>query len=467
MHRHKKIKGTKRQKVEKHQINNNSSLAYFNFIILLLVILFLFSPPAQAASPQVHVSIDTTQSYWAGQKIPLYIDLLSPSFFSGTPKFELPEISSVLVMKIPGRPVMGVEEIEGLSYTKQRHEFVLFSQRPGRVDIPSFTVKFGVSGQAGALPKEVALKTSPLTLTPKMPPGAEKLATIISTQDLKVTEKWNPEPKDAVTGDAFTRTVTFQAPDIPGMALLPMPELQIPGIAIYAEAPVVNDQIERGDFVGERTETISYVMETAGQRIIPAIEFQWFDIESKSLKTEQLPEVKFMITPSAGEQSSKTSAGVKSFKMLYVLGIVFVFIAGAVLGRWRKNLMMYFQSWQKYQSESESAYFKRFIRACRKDDPKAALNAMMKWVDRVNPNRQTALLKQFTETWGESELASEVAVLQKYSFYQEKESGSGKTNKAWSGKKLSQQMIKARERLNKSRYEQKAMTEDLMPLNPL
>lgn len=205
----------------------------------------------------MRVSIDTTQSYWVGQKIPLYIDLFSPSFFSGTPKFDLPEISGVRVMKIPERPVMGTKEIEGNSFSTQRHEFVLFSQRPGQVNIPSFTVRFGVSGQAGAPPKEIALKTSPLTLTPKMPPGAEKLVTIISTRDLTVTEKWDPAPKDAVTGDAFTRTVTFQAPDIPGMAFLPMPELQIPGIGIYAEAPVVHDRMERGDFVGERTEIIS------------------------------------------------------------------------------------------------------------------------------------------------------------------------------------------------------------------
>ena len=61
------------------------------YIIVLIVLTFSLMPvcAAYAASPQVRVSIDKNQSYWVGQKIPFYIDLLSPGYFSGTPKFDL------------------------------------------------------------------------------------------------------------------------------------------------------------------------------------------------------------------------------------------------------------------------------------------------------------------------------------------------------------------------------------------
>ena len=443
------------------------------YIFVLIVLAFSLLPncSAHAASPQVRVSIDTTQSYWVGQKIPFYVDLLSPGFFSGSPKFDLPEISGVLVMKIPERPVMGTEEIEGHSFTRQRHEFVFFPQRPGQLNIPSFTVRFGVSGQAGAPPKEIALKTTPLTLTPKMPPGAEKLGTIISTRDLKVTEGWDPAPKDAVTGDAFTRTITFQAPDIPGMAFPPMPELQIPGIGIYPEAPVVNDRMERGDFVGERSETVSYVMEDDGKRIIPAISFHWFDIASQTLKSEQLPEVTFKVSPSTTGPSSGQPFGqpaiAGSLKMIFGMAFILMIIAAVVLWSRQKYLTVHIKSWQDKQKESESGYFKRLITACHGNDPQTALNALMKWVDRVNPDLQAATLAGFVEAWGDPELASEVAVLQKLSFYQEKESGLGKMRKSWSGQKLKRLIIKVRKRMKNSKHIRGGAAGDLMRLNPI
>ena len=441
------------------------------YIIVLIVLTSSLMPvcAAYAASPQVRVSIDTNQSYWAGQKIPFYIDLLSPGYFSGTPKFDVPEIPGVLVMKIPGSPVMGTEEIDGSSFTTQRHEFVLFSQRPGQVAVPSCTVSFGVSGQAAASPKEVTLKTSSLTLTPKMPPGAEKLGTIISTRDLKITEKWDPAPKDAETGHAFTRTITFQAPDIPGMAFPPMPQVNIPGVGIYPETPVVSDRMERGDFIGKRSETISYVMENAGKKIIPAVKFHWFDIASETLKSEQLPEVTFKVSSSTVERSSGQpsghAAGGGSFPMIFAMVFGLTTICAAVFWRWRTSLIASFNSWQKYRADSESSYFKQLIMACRKNDPHGALNALMKWVDRVYPDRQTVTLAWFVEAGGDPELMSEIVSLQKTCFYQEKESGSGKIRISWSGRKLLPLMKKARKRL-KIRNIRGGASADLMPLNP-
>lgn len=435
-------------------------------VLITLTFSLLPDCSAQTASPQVRVSIDTNQSYWVGQKIPFYVDLLSPVFFTGTPKFDLPEISGVLIMKLPERPVMGTEEIEGHSFSKQRHEFAFFPQRPGQIVFPSFSVRFGVSEQAGEPSKEYTLKTSPLSLTPKMPPGAQTLGTIISTRDLKVTEKWNPTPKDSETGNAFIRTVTFHAPDIPGMAFPPMPESRIPGIGIYPKPPVVNDRIERGAFFGERTEKVTYVMESPGKLVIPALSFHWFDIKSETLKSEQLPEVTFNVTPSSPGRSSETIESVGSFKKLFVVLIVLMIIIVSILWIWRKYLTSYVTSWRKYKAQSESRYFKKFTGACSHDNPAAALNTLMAWVDRVNPDRQTATLKQFSEKWGDPELTYEVAALQKASFFQESEFSTEKMKGAWSGRNLSRLVITARKQLIKTKYIQERVDGELMPLNP-
>ena len=54
-----------------------------------------------------------------------------------------------------------------------------------------------------------------------LPPGAEGLGNVISARNLKVEETWKPElGKTTIKpGDAFTRTIIFSAPDLPGMGL--------------------------------------------------------------------------------------------------------------------------------------------------------------------------------------------------------------------------------------------------------
>lgn len=90
----------------------------------------------------------------------------------------------------------------------------------------------------------------------------------------------------------------------------------------------------------------------------------------------------------------------------------------------------------------------------------------MTWVDRVNPDRQTATLKQFSEKWGDPELTYEVAALQKASFFQESEFSTEKMKGAWSGRNLSRLVITARKQLIKTKYIQERVDGELMPLNP-
>lgn len=154
-------------------------------------------------------------------------------------------------------------------------------------------------------------------------------------------------------------------------------------------------------------------MENAGKRVIPAIEFQWFDIESKTLKSVKLPEVTFKVTLPAMGQSPGLLAGAKPFKILYVIGIVFIIIVGAVLWRWRRYLKGNFKSWQKYRTGTESAYFKRLIKACQKDDPLTALNELMRWLDRISDNNQTSTISDYLKHISDNELQKEFSSLQK------------------------------------------------------
>jgi hypothetical protein len=104
----------------------------------------------------------------------------------------------------------------------------------------------------------------------KLPPGAEGLATLISARDLKATEIWQPESGSAKAGDAFTRTITFSAPDIPAMVFPPFTTTEVAGLGVYPGAPRLLDHSERGTMRGERQDIVTYVCQRSGRFVVPA-----------------------------------------------------------------------------------------------------------------------------------------------------------------------------------------------------
>ena len=159
---------------------------------------------------------------WTGQRLPFFVDLRSRGTFAGTAKFDLPEIPGVLVVQA-GDPVVETQEIEGEPWQVQTHEFALFAQREGPLTIPAFTVRFsrrdGYSGPAN----DIETTTPAISFEIRRPPGASQDAFIITTDSLKISEQWEPEPRASSVGAVFKRTIHQRAEQMPGMALAPAP----------------------------------------------------------------------------------------------------------------------------------------------------------------------------------------------------------------------------------------------------
>lgn len=269
---------------------------------ILGFILAMMMNTASAQEGLVRAKLEIKDTPWVGQKITLVVELLAPGFFSGGPSFDVPRVPGVLVIPPEGSPVVGSEEIGGVSYTVQRHELSVFGQRAGGHDIPAFAVRFAFKhAPLDKDPMAQRLMTPPLHFETKLPPGAEKLGTIISARDLKVEETWKPEPgkTQAKAGDAFVRTITFSAPDVSGMAFPPFPAPEVDGLGIYPKAPLVMDHSERGQMQGGRQDIISYQCKRPGHFVIPAARFTWWDLDAQQLKAVDFPARSFDVAPNS------------------------------------------------------------------------------------------------------------------------------------------------------------------------
>lgn len=308
-------------------------------LLLFLLTSFVMASSAVAQMPKVRATLDKPE-YWLGERMQFAIELLVPGYFDGTPVFDLPSSGALLLLPPAGHPVLNTEEIDGTTYTVQRHELSAYARRENVTEIPELKVRLKFKrnplDQSGE-PAELTTPALPIKL--KAPAGVASGSTIISTRKLSVVESWTPEPARAIVGNAFTRTVTFSAPDTPGMAFPPIPASRIDGLSIYRKPPAVNDRDDRGSLTGERVETLTYVCAKPGTFTIPALRFTWFDLESRQLQHVVLParqvEVAPVFSATQAEAAARSSRSISARTVIFVVSAIAAAMALVVaVRRW-------------------------------------------------------------------------------------------------------------------------------------
>lgn len=300
-----------------------------------IAVLFLVATTAIAREPRVRTSLPDGGDCWTGQRVTLVVELLAPGYFAGAPSFDLPNPPGMLIVPPRGSPTLGSEQVGDTTYTVQRHELAVFTHRAGPQVIPPFSVRFHFKRHP--LDKEpiaATVTTHAVNLIAKPPPGAEGLPGVISARQLTAVEAWHPQPGKAKAGDAFTRTITFAAPDVPGMAFAPFPAGKVDGLGVYPKPPEVIDHDDRGALRGERRETITYVCERPGRFVLPAARFSWFDHDVRKVRVVEFPARAFDVSPNpamqAAQQAGNDSArdGGPSLKTIAATLAVLILSAG-------------------------------------------------------------------------------------------------------------------------------------------
>jgi hypothetical protein len=232
---------------------------------------------------------------------------------------------------------------------------------------------------------------------------------LVTTTDFTLKVQVTPNPAGLKVGDALTRTITRSAPAVSAMAFAPLPTPAVPGIAVYPKSPEVDDRSNRGDLVGTRVESVTYVLQQAGKRTIPGIEVPWWDPVAERLHTEHVPALELDVAVNPDllprfdpvEQLAGLAADHPWSLAAGVLGMAAIFWAAY---RWLPAGIRRLRRWSSARRHSEGARFKRLLRTCRGNDPVSIYNAYLHWVsedDSIAPAMP-----------GAAELAAEVQRLQ-------------------------------------------------------
>jgi len=248
---------------------------------------------AHAQEPRIRAHLQLPDTLWTGQKVTLVVELLAPGYFAGAASYELPDPAGLILFPPAEHPVVSGQTIDGTYFVVQRHELAVYPSTAGPHTIPPISVR--IAYKRAPLDHDsisATLTTRALNLTVAAPPGTAGLGQVISARDLRVVEEWKPEPGSTTikAGDAFTRTITFTAPEVPGMVFPPFPAGKVDGLRLYPKAPALLDRTGRaGGLDGGRRDTVVYVCERPGTFVIPAVRLTWWDLAAQQVRTADLP----------------------------------------------------------------------------------------------------------------------------------------------------------------------------------
>jgi hypothetical protein len=305
-------------------------------------------------------------------------------------------------------------------------------------------------------------KTPAVTFQAALPPGADQERGIISTTRLEARQTLEPSSAVFKVGDALKRSISLRAAAISGMAFAPVQYTPVAGVGIYPGEPVVQDAVDRGSLdEGRRMESVTYVFEREGNYVLPDVTVTWWALEEKRLRREVLPgpHVRVVVAgpaTTAGGGASAPAAG----SWARWLGIVAVVGAAALAAGlyWRQAIRARYQTWTLARNHSEAAYFRRFTTVARTSDVHRTLNALLRWLDRLQAGTAPAQLGHFVQRYGDETVRHEVQRLERLVATGSQE--------AWDATPLLRGMIQARHRRLQASRQQSSCRTVLPPLNP-
>ena len=359
---------------------------------------------AQEGSPFVTTSSKKLDKQWVGQKLDFYVELHSPTWFSGTPRFDIPEMKDAVIFKIPGSPVLGNLEKDGQSYTKQIYSFAIFTRRPGRVTIPAFNVQYGIA-RAGKDPERVTLKSKPLTLETQVPKELMGKTFIVS-ENYSLKEQWDkkPDSHSFKVGDSLKRTITQTADNNLSMILPPIIIQPTQQFSVYPDKAKLKDSMVRGDFSAQRIDSCTYLFKEETEFTLPEIKISSFNPKNEEITEHKLDAVKLAIAPNPLYQEETTAQAIVEEKMrpwwfaLMLIPLLLLII-------FRKQVQIPFQIWNQERKESEAYLFTEFAKKAPHLSPQQVYLEADLWVKKlgfssvaklIESNSNPSLKNQFT-----------------------------------------------------------------------
>jgi hypothetical protein len=265
-------------------------------LLRTLFVLLLFAGVAARtwsadSAPQllIRAHLEPSGPVVAGSQIKLVVDCLTTSWFTEAPDWPLFTVPGAIV-SLPDEQAQNLHEvINGVDWFGVSRAYRIVPQNGGEFVIPSF----GIVLQPGQMSGPVTLTTPVLHYKATVPAGAEGMRTFFPAQKLTATQRVEPSPDHVSVGGEVTRTITQRVSGTQSMLIPPVNFADAAGLKRYPKPGTTKDIVEdrSGLVAGERTDTVTYVVDRGGKFTLPAVSIEWWNTAAQRKETIVLPAI--------------------------------------------------------------------------------------------------------------------------------------------------------------------------------
>lgn len=370
-------------------------------IMLAVLMVFVFTSAyadtiaqlQQEDKLRIKAWIEPEENIIARQQIYLQIEVATDKWFSSGTRIGRFEIKDAIVMQREKFAVNSTRADGDKSWTVQQWTLVVYPQREGQFEIPVIPLQLSIAGD-GIESIVGEANTQPMSFEAMIPEQIiselmQDKKTWLASNRFDVEQSFNKSIEELAPGDALIRTITFSADNLPAM-MLPEIEIEnIEGIAVYRKPAQLTDKVNRGDYIAERTEVITYVFEKAGGYLLPKQIYHWWNLETQSLEAIELEEhaLKISGTGNTTDPAQQTSTLadrnrlVELMPLFKIAGVVLLVVIAAWFAVRKFAKRSGTVSSAKQEPLSEAALRKQFEKACAGNDYEKAIGIFYRWLD--------------------------------------------------------------------------------------
>jgi hypothetical protein len=436
--------------------------------------------------PLVRARIERSGEVWVGQAVPLSVEVIVPTWFTGAPKFPDLEVPNAVTLS-PEGAVNFVVQSGGKTFSAQGQRYLIYPQVKDEYTVPPVKVQVTYALPDGKPSPPAILASLPIQFEARMPAGAEGAKYYVTTSNFRISQSLDRKLAELKVGDSVIRTVDMTAEDTVGISLPPLKFEAPEGIRLYPGTPKVSEKAERGKIEATRTETATYVLEKEGRYTLPEIAIVWWNPQTKKMNKASLPAIELRVQANSGlnaevfassqepeekpvEEPGRTVLERLKASLYWVgllLGVsLFLLILRRILTAKGISIKSYFEEIRKRRADAEITYFKRFRKASLSNDTRATLRELMFWLDRMYTRPVAPTLDRFAGESGMPELLKEGDALQRLLFARPGKTEPIELQRKWSGQPFYRVVAQARKAQIRRTKKPQRSKQKMLCLNP-
>jgi hypothetical protein len=351
--------------------------------------------PVASPEPILRTTIDPPRVV-VGQQTTLRVEVLAPNYMTAPPVIPEFQIRNAVTRRLPNLNLS--ERRDGITYAGVRFEFAIYPQEPGSYAVADQKVSLKYAAEPPQT-REATLSLPRIQFEAFIPDAAAQLTPFLAASKLTIEQVVQRSSDELKVGDGVTRIVTVKAEGTPAMLLPPVRLSSMEGLAIYPAQSSLQESIDRrtGVLTAARQDSATYMLEQAGDYLLPAIAMRWWNVRSNRIETARADTVALHVL--AYPQAPRVPTGAPGSRWSWDAVIGFIgghwplLLAGiaavSALIWLSPRAVPAMVAWHRRQRDaylaSEPWSFACLLASARHRDPGRMYFALMNWLARFGP----------------------------------------------------------------------------------